>query len=426
MKTVVSDRSKRILIHLSVIFGVSILIKIIGGLIVNNYKPITWEYELLAQSLLKTGEYKIDYREYGVFYNLLAPGYTFLCYGVYSIIGTNHAVILGIQFLIMTGFAITIYFITYCIFADTETALIAGLLASLHPGLNYYTVAYLHKITLYVPLFFLSILLFCIALRRQKIRYFVAVGFVSGLAVLSRATFVPVFFLSILAYFLMARNSTVRQRLANCVCAILVFLGVNLPWSLRNYCHFERISLLQNNKWESFWVGNNPNASGGHLLNDGSLVLGTKPPDMQEEILENKGREMLIEETFRKYSIAYVSENPIEFISGLVKKGAYFWWFYPHTGAMYPKKYLLAYKLIYVLLLLLTFYGLYLCQRKKLWTSEMLFLAILIFSIWATHTVNFMEMRHRWTIEPVLFVFSALALREVSKLVLSKICSYKV
>ena len=59
--------------------------------------------------------------------------------------------------------------------------------------------------------------------------------------------------------------------------------------------------------------------------------------------------------------------------------------------------------------------GLALCQRHRLWRREMLYPALLVLGIWGAHTLVVTEMRHRWTVEPVMLLFMAPALTHFAR-----------
>ena len=74
--------------------------------------------------------------------------------------------------------------------------------------------------------------------------------------------------------------------------------AVNAPWAIRNAIVLDSL-VGQSTKWELFWIGNNPNASGGALRPDGSLVLDTKPPAMQAALVAARHDELAVEAVFR-------------------------------------------------------------------------------------------------------------------------------
>ncbi len=74
---------------------------------------------------------------------------------------------------------------------------------------------------------------------------------------------------------------------------------------------------------------------------------------------------------------------------------------------------MIAYKLVYVGILVLTLMGLRICHQRKLWRVEMLYPLALLLGMWGLHTLAFGEMRHRWAVEPILLLFAAQALAEL-------------
>lgn len=398
-------------LHLIIIVLLSIATKLMAGYVVGHkYEPQTWEYEKLSQSLLEKGSYSMSYREYGEYKALLEPGYSFMTYMVYKVFGTNHQIMLAIQFLLITVFSLVIYWIAYVLFDNFLIAFIAGILSVLHPGITYYSVANLHNLTLYLPLFYATILMICIAYRDNRWRNFLIIGIIGGFAVLTRATILPVIVLCLAFYCIMCKREDLPLRIGKAGLAIFILVLINLPWIERNYSQFNRFIFSQTNKWEAFWIGNNPNASGGQFKGDGTAVLYCKGPEMQLEINNNMNNEIAIENIFKKYSLKYVADQPSHFIKGLFRKGIYFWWFNPQTGLFYPKSFLVAYKIIYVALLGFAAAGLWICWKRRLFCMEMVFPLLFVVGIWGVHTVNFMEMRHRWTVEPVLLIFASVAI----------------
>ncbi|MEI6421129.1 MAG: glycosyltransferase family 39 protein [Lentisphaerota bacterium] len=398
-------------IHLIIIILLSILIRIAAGYSAGHkFQPNEWEYEVLAKSLLEKGTFSMVYREYGEYKALLGPGFPFLTFLVYKITGINHIVMLGVQFLLMTSFSLTVYGIACFFFKRADIALIAGILSVFHPGLLYYSSVNLHELNLYMPLFYGALLLCIFACRKNEWKYFIMLGLIGGLAVFTRATIFPTLILWMAFYSIFPFGNSFSKRLLKASTVILMIVLVNFPWMIRNYNHFNQFVFSQTNKWEALWIGNNLNASGGQFKADGTAVLSCKGFEMQNKINASINNEIAIENIFKDYAFKYVKENPDLFVKGLIRKGLFFWWFYPQTGLFYPKSYLLAYKILYTGLLGLTAIGLFICHKKKLWCIEMVFPVLFIFGIWSVHTLNFNEMRHRWTVEPVLLIFASVAI----------------
>ncbi len=397
-------------IHIVFVTTAAVLPRLIAAWFVGHrFHPKVWEYETLARNMLSGQGYIFNYREYGVYKALLSPGYSLLTWLFYRIFGVNHPLMVCVQIALMAVFSVCVYLLTERLFEGRGVALFAGIMAALHPGLVYYSVANLHQLNLYMPLFYGAILLFCLCHRSGDWKTYAAAGVVSGMAVLTRATFLPIAVLSLAVLVFLGGRSEARRRAPKAALALALLLLVNLPWAMRNYHVLGSLVFSQTNKWEAFWVGNNPAASGGHQRTDGTLVLAHKPESMRAEIAAANGDELAVEAVFKKYAFKYVRERPADFVAGLFKKGAFFWWFYPHTGITYPKSYLIVYKVLYSALLVFAIAGLLVCWRRRLWKPEMLFPAIFVLGIWAAHTLNFMEMRHRWTVEPILLILASVA-----------------
>ena len=212
---------------------------------------------------------------------------------------------------------------------------------------------------------------------------------------------------------LTARQAGLHTRVRQAFAVLALVAAVNAPWAIRNAIVLDSL-VGQSTKWELFWIGNNPNASGGALRPDGSLVLDTKPQAMQAALVAARHDELAVEAVFRAEALDFVINEPVRFASGLLRKAAYFWWFYPQSGILYPRAYLTSYKVLYAGMVVVCLLGLALCQRHRLWRREMLYPALLVLGIWGTHTLVVTEMRHRWTVEPVMLLFMAPALTHLT------------
>ena len=404
------EDNKSFKIHIIIIVCIAIILRIFAAYFVGHkFQPTLWEYDTLAQSMLQKGEYSMKFREYGVYYAVIPPGYSFILYSIYKCIGTNHVVVLGIQFILAGLLGSVIYGTTWLIFRNKWMALIAGLLTVLHPSILYYNSVNIHNFNLYVPLFHTIVFLLCLAYLQPKWKYFIILGLLGGYAILTRGTILPYIVISILIYLLCNRIKPLKTRILQALTVFAILLLINIPWTIRNYKVFHKVIFSQTTKWESFWVGNNPEATGGHYRVDKTTVLEHKTVEMQMEIDASES-ELKDGEIFKKYAFQYIQEQPFDFAKGLAKKTVLFWWFYPQTGLFYPKLYMIAYKIIYSALLFVTLAGLLLCYLKKLWKPIMVFPVLLVLGINAVHAINFMGMRHRWTVEPVMLIFASVAI----------------
>jgi 4-amino-4-deoxy-L-arabinose transferase-like glycosyltransferase len=404
------EYKNNIKLHILLIVVVAIFVRIFAAYFAGHkFQPTLWEYDTLAQSMLQKGEYAMKFREYGVYYAVIPPGYSFILYSIYKCIGTNYQVVLGLQFLLAGLLGSVIYGTAWLIFKNKWIALIAGVLTVLHPSIIYYNSVNIHNFNLYVPLFHSIVFLLCLAYLQPKWKYFIILGVLGGYAILTRGTILPFIVISVLIYLFCNRIKPIKTRIWQTVTVFALLLLINIPWTIRNYKVFNKVIFSQTTKWESFWVGNNPEATGGHYRVDKTTVLEHKPVEMQMEI-DASYSELQDGEIFKKYAFEYIKEEPFDFTKGLVRKTVLFWWFYPQTGLFYPKLYMIAYKIMYSVLLLFTIAGLVLCHIKKLWQPIIVFPVLLVLGINAVHGINFMGMRHRWTIEPVMLIFASVAI----------------
>ena len=392
--------------HFYFLLAITFSLRFLSSWLVKDFKPTLWEYEVLTQNMLERGEYVFDYREYGEYKAILAPGFSVLTYCIYSLFGTSHVIMLFIQYMLMFAAVVAVYKITVELLENENYALCAGLMVALHPGYIHYSSNMLHQLTLYLPLFYWTIFFLIRAFKTNSSKYFMLAGLAGGGAMLTRATIMPVIVLSLIIILILKRNE-LKVTLKNVALGGTLLAIVYSPWVIRNYIVFDKFVFAQTNKWESFWVGNNPNSTGGHYRVDGVAILNTKPSEMQKEIDES-GSELLDNEIFKKYAMDFVENNPGEFVKGLFKKAFYFSWFGPHTGIKYPSKLVIFAKILYAVFLLMTLCGVYYCYKNKLVNKAFIFPILLLLGVSSVHILYFFEMRHRWTVEPVMMIFASI------------------
>lgn len=404
--------------HLIVIALLALGVRVAGAVVMGSgFSPSTWEYEEITQNMLRTGQFVMHYREYGDYYALLAPGYPYLSYFVYQVFGTSHKLMLVLQYGLSLVLCASVYLLSWRLFFRQWAAYLAAALVAVHPGIAVYGATKLHNFNLYVPLFYAALCLMVWCHQRGTWAWFCGLGLVGGLAVLGRATVLPILLIWLVVVCVRGQMGNWRRRLGLASLALGIILAVNTPWALRNYRVFDRFVFSQTNGWEQFWVGNNLHATGTHYTQKGVLILRLKPKEMQAELMASE-TEIGDAEIFKRYTLAYVRNNPGHFLKGLLSKAWRFWWFHPQTGIHYPWLALVVYKLVYLAILFLTIEGLLICHKQKLWRVELLYPFLLVVALAALHTLAFGEMRHRWAVEPVMLLFGGLALASRLKAVL--------
>jgi predicted membrane-bound mannosyltransferase len=104
-------------------------------------------------------------------------------------------------------------------------------------------------------------------------------------------------------------------------------------------------------------------------------------------------------------------EQPAAFATGVVRKLASFWWFPSTAGLTYPGAWLVVYRLFYGALLAAAGLGaVYAWQRADRVGRQRLVLVLAVLASLSTaQSLFYVEVRHRWAVEPLLGIFLAAA-----------------
>jgi hypothetical protein len=184
---------------------------------------------------------------------------------------------------------------------------------------------------------------------------------------------------------------------------------VMAPWAIRNAVVYGgRPVLITTMGGEVFWIGNNAQASGGAFAEGrpGVSVFEVAPEAFRRDIL---GRDELGQsQRFTQEAFWYLWHHPRETLHLFMRKLWTFIWFSPQTGARYPASYLFLYKCYYGVVLTLAVIGVLLSLtitetgRKAAHATVLAFIA----SVALLQAVFYVEIRHRWGIEPLVIIFS--------------------
>ncbi len=369
------------------------------------HSPQRWEYSTIAQNILQGRGAVYDY--FGTEYHFYGPAlYPFLLAAVLKISGQREAAVLILQAVIYALTCALIYQIAQPLFGQ-PAAVLAFLLALFHPG-NLIYAGKLHPQTLDVFFIVLSFLLLMrLGTMLSPAKAFGA-GCVAGLAALCRGTIAPLFLLWTLWFLWKERNRPARAWGV----ATGLALGMALIFSpiiLHGYRLYGTLIPLRTDTGMNLWYGNHPGASGT------SYTLGSHPVPVTSELpagllaklgnANEVGQNWLLTEA----SMQFIRENPAEAARLFIRKTFYFWWFSPHTGLLYPQRWLNAYKVYYTLVLFLAVWGLveaFRSARPGSRKAAILFLLI-AGSVSVSQSLFYVEGRHRWQIEPLLLLFTA-------------------
>lgn len=385
------------------VYLVALAIRLVGGWWLGQFShPPTWEYEQIADSLLAGRGFVLDYL--GTPYRAFTlPLYPVFCAVVYWLTQHDHAVVLVLQCLISAGACLQVRAIGRVMSHEPWVAVWSGWLVALHPGLVVFA-SRLHALTLEVGMFLAVLWAWLKIMQRPGWGMAVVTGCSSGLALLTRGTIIP--FVALAMGWFMWRAPLPRGEAVKRLAVIVLIAGLMVaPWLRRNARYFHRFPLMLTETGELLWRGNHALASGSGYLPDGREVLAAAPESFRQRLarLDEFGQARFFSQEARRF----IREHPLGFLALYVRKVVYFWWFSPQTGLLYPRRYLLGYQLFYIPLLMLALVGLR-ASRRLLTDARLALPLLFLVSVCAVQSLYYVDGRHRWTVEPVLLLFSAL------------------
>jgi len=401
-----SDLKNQITVFLITFLLLSFSLKlafILGNQTYLNVEP--FEYEEAAQALLKGDGLRNIYL--GVpYYALVHPMYPFFCSLVYQMGGSYFSVLL-LQVVVSTFLGFLVYQIGRNLFSE-GVGLLACVLTLFHPGLWVYSTLKLHSLVFDAAWFTGVLLLFLKLGERLSVRRCFITGLVGGLACLARSTLLLFILFGTVWLMWQWMSKTSLKHLIVCGVALVVTAGLVItPWVVRNSKKVGPRTTVVSTLGLNLWLGNHPGASGSAYTPEGEGILKKIPPHIREKLsslTEWEQNQLLKEEAFR-----FIQSNPSQAVLLFWRKWRAFWWRSSQTGMLYPRPWTSIYYNTYGVFLISFFGGIctFLCSQKV--NSWAKFTLILFFFLLVSivQSIFFVEGRHRWSIEPVLLVFSA-------------------
>lgn len=370
--------------------------------------PEVWESEQVTTNLLEGRGFTYvtlgtPYRSY------MEPLYPALCALVYRF--TNHSYMAVGVLQVLLGTAL-VWLVIVCArdIGPPEPALIAGVLAALHPGLIVYTTKF-HPFVLDATLWFAA---FAAALGftpDRPWRSTVFAGSLIGLCVLTRPTIlacVP----AIIWWMWVRSTDAARSRAARCVVLGLCIAMVAGPWVWRNYRVHHRFMLTRSGTAFVFWLGNNPYLFSGSAMAADGAVIDKIPASVRSELARRD--ELGQQDYFQEEALRYVRAQPLAFVKRSLAKFAYFWWFSPQAGLLYRAAWFRLYKVFYAIILTLAVAGLAMSWRDapgdRVRRDAIVLMASCCLAISVLQSLYYVEGRHRLAIEPFLLMFAGVSL----------------
>jgi len=224
-------------------------------------------YQWIAKNL-------IDHKGFGYYPNQPSswrpPGYPFLLYGIYSLLGHSIHLVRLVQAWIGTAICFIIFLLTRKCCRDMAFPNSIALLAAFLYAVNFYSV-FVNQI-LYSELFnsfliLLSIYLFILANEAENRKFYILASLASltlWYAVLTRPANI-LFWLWVGSWFLI-QNRNDLKRIPKAILIVLFFFAVTvLPWTIRNYHLHKKFLLISSNGGFIFHMAHHPYSEGGFI-----------------------------------------------------------------------------------------------------------------------------------------------------------------
>jgi hypothetical protein len=232
-----------------------------------------------------------------------------------------------------------------------------------------------------------------------------AVGALLGLAALTRATA-----LLLLPMHLVWLRANRGVKLASIPAAAMLLAGVVVysPWPVHNSLLLGQLTLGSSETSEWLWRGNNPNANGGSLTQDGQRMLDLAPAEFRARIAAaDEAQRMGIYQTA---ALDFIRANPSDALRLYVTKLKAFWWGTDETGLLYPSEWLRGYQLWYLLVVLLAIAGAWSSRSEPAQRSTVLLVVATLVVVSVLQAGFYVEGRHRMALDPLLLLLSGAGL----------------
>lgn len=384
--------------------ALAILVRIAVQLATGFYAvPETWEHEEIARNILAGRGYVYD-RNGTSWLAFATPLFPLVLAAGYALFGISAYVLAGVNLAFGALLAVVVALVGWRI-GGRDVALLSGIGAAVHPGLIVYA-AKAHPLALDAVLAAALVLAALVLADRGSARLALAFGLLAGVAALSRPTLLPFAVLAAMWAGVRWPPGLMFQRAA---LAGLAALAVVAPWVIRNAVTVPYVG-LSTSFGEVLWIGNNPAASGTALSHDRLPMLEAAPAIRQRTFGRGEVEQDMI---FRGEAMAFITEDPARAIALDVRKFISFWSFGATTGTYYPPVWSVAYGVFYAVLAAAAAAGLVMMFRSD--PRPTVLMVLLFVSLSVSQSMFFVEGRHRWEVEALLFVPAAVAVTTAPK-----------
>ncbi len=376
-------------------FLVALAIRVVAQIAYGSYgHPQTFEYDDIARSIVSGEGYRYRFLG-GEWVTFGFPAVPLVLAFLHWIGGGPDAY--GAVMVGLAALNASLAPLTYLIarrLGGQLAGLLAGAAVAVHPALVLFAVR-VHELNVDAPLFALTLLV-ALEYAAGRTRLAVPLGALAGVSSLARPT---IFLFAAVAMALLARRRPRRGLLIGAVVAA----AIAAPWTIRTAALTGVVGTGLPYNCVTFWLGNDPYATGGPITADGRSVLDVMDEPLRSQVVGRPEAEQ--GPAFCAAADVYIREDPWRAVRFDALKYLYFWWFPPHAGIYYPAGLIDLYRPAWGLELILAAAGAAVAWRRA-GPLPLAIVGLQLLVVSASQALGYVEGRHRLALEPT---FAALA-----------------
>ncbi len=380
--------------------------------------PQTYEYGRIADNIVERNMFAGSAHLGPVALTAFkAPVYPYFLAAVYEIFGPTRFIFIEFfQAFLGALTCVIIYMITLKVYGK-KTAIIAGLIIAFYP-IHAYLSQEISQTIFFAFLMPLILLILIHLGEKWKTRTAVILGAALGATALLNPAIIP--FAPFACFWLFIKYRPIKLTVfckRTAIIALFTVLAI-APWTVRNYKVFHAFIPVKSQFGLNLWRGNNAVASGITIVptkgNQAALVDDLLLTKTERDVLAGMN-EVERYKRLQNITIKYMVDNPKRTIALSVKKFCYFWVFPKRfsqlviNGEPYSRFPLLR-NILWLPILITGAFGAFLALYRQ---KEALLFILLFAAFSILHSLTLVEPQYRRTIEPVMIIFSAYAVKNL-------------
>lgn len=381
-------------------------LRILAIFIVGNYhEPADFEYGQIARNIINgNGFSRATFSEDDVsLTSSHAPIYPYFLAFFYQF-GRRPSIFIFIQIIqaVISALTIIIIFGISEIIFNRKVANLSAIGVTFYPVFIFYSTKLVPTIFL---IFFLSLSIFLIMKNKKSTLLLIVTGVILGFTILCD----PVAFMvvpAVVIWWIAIKRYDFKKLVVIVSIAVLILI----PWAVRNYIVHRHFVPVTTQFGLSFWLGNNPNATGTDYFkvnprssDDYIFMLQTLPENIRDSF--SKIGEFDRSRFYLKEEIDFIGDEPLKSLKLFIKKFYYYWWFAPPGiyASQDIEKYGFLLKIAYFFLLSTGIIG-FILSRKFIKDTSLLLMVM--FSVSLLYIIAHVGLiRYRVILEPYLIIF---------------------